>query len=113
MRSGFHTACFWIDKTFGSLRNAHESRPIKLPVEQSKRSTMKHVLILAAALRYCFEQSKVACLGNTEDQVNALMGKPTDPGKPDSDGITTNMYKNPTGEYIAVVQFLKGRSVAE
>jgi hypothetical protein len=41
------------------------------------------------------------------------MGKPTDPGKPDSDGITTNMYKNPTGEYIAVVQFLKGRSVAE
>jgi len=23
------------------------------------------------------------------------------------------MYKNPTGEYLAVVQFLKGRSVAE
>ena len=39
--------------------------------------------------------------------------RPDDPGKPDSDGVTTNMYKNPTGEYIAVVQFLKGHSVAE
>ena len=74
---------------------------------------MKHVLILAAAIVIALSSQIVARLGNTEDQVNALMGKPTDPGKPDSDGITTNMYKNPTGEYIAAVQFLKGRSVAE
>ena len=74
---------------------------------------MKHVLILAAAIIIPLSNQAVARLGNTEDQVNALLGKPTDPGKPDSDGITTNMYKNPTGEYIAVVQFLRGRSVAE
>ena len=74
---------------------------------------MKHVLILATAIMIAWGSQAVARLGNTEEQVNAVLGKPTDPGKPDSDGITTNMYKNPTGEYIAVVQFLKGRSVAE
>jgi hypothetical protein len=74
---------------------------------------MKHVLILAVAIIIALSSQAAARLGNTEDQVNALLGKPTDPGKPDSDGITTNMYKNPTGEYIAVVQFLKGHSVAE
>jgi len=74
---------------------------------------MKHVLILATAIMIAWGSQAVARLGNTEEQVNAVLGKPTDPGKPDSDGITTNMYKNPTGEYIAVVEFLKGRSVAE
>ena len=74
---------------------------------------MKHVLILAAALVIALSSQAFARLGQTEDQVNALFGKPVDPGKPDSDGITTNMYKNPTGEYLAVVQFLKGHSVAE
>jgi hypothetical protein len=74
---------------------------------------MKYVLILAAAITITLSRQAVARLGNTEDQVNAVLGKPTDPGKPDSDGITTNMYKNPTGEYIAVVQFLRGHSVAE
>jgi hypothetical protein len=39
------------------------------------------------------------------------LGKPTDQGNPDSDGVTTNMYKGPTGEYIAMV--LNGHSVAE
>ena len=74
---------------------------------------MKRILILAAALVIALSYHAFARLGQTEDQVNALFGKPVDPGKPDSDGITTNMYKNPTGEYLAVVQFLKGRSVAE
>jgi len=74
---------------------------------------MKRILTLAAAIIIALSSEAVARLGNTEDQVNALLGKPTDPGKPDSDGITTNMYKNPTGEYIAVVEFLKGHSVAE
>jgi hypothetical protein len=74
---------------------------------------MKHVLILAAALVIALSSQAFARLGQTEDQVNALFGKPVDPSKPDSDGITTNMYKNPTGEYLAVVQFLKGHSVAE
>ena len=74
---------------------------------------MKHVLILAATIVIALSGQAFARLGQTEDQVNALFGKPVDPGKPDSDGLTTNMYKNPTGEYLAVVQFLKGHSVAE
>src|SRR6266511_4520769 len=74
---------------------------------------MKHIVILAAALIIALSDQAFARLGQTEDQVNALFGKPTDPGKPDSDGITTNMYKNPTREYLAVVQFLKGHSVTE
>lgn len=74
---------------------------------------MRHVLMLAAGIIIAFGSQAVARLGNTENQVNALLGKPTDPGKPDSDGITTNMYKNATGDYIAVVQFLKSHSVAE
>jgi len=56
---------------------------------------MKHVLISTAAIIIALSSEAIARLGNTEDQVNALMGKPTDPGKPDSDGITTNMYKKP------------------
>jgi hypothetical protein len=74
---------------------------------------MKPILILAAAIVIALSGQAFARLGNTEDQVSALFGKPFDPGKPDSDGVTTNMYKNPTGEYIAVVQFLKGHSIAE
>ena len=74
---------------------------------------MKDVLVIAAAVMIALSSHAVARLGNTEEQVNAVLGKPTDPGKPDSDGITTNMYKNPTGEYIAMVQFLKGHSIAE
>jgi hypothetical protein len=74
---------------------------------------MKPIVILAAALIIALGDQAFARLGQTEDQVNALFEKPIDPGKPDSDGITTNMYKNPTGEYLAVVQFLKGHSVTE
>ena len=74
---------------------------------------MKPIIMLAAALIIALSYQAFARLGQTEDQVNALFGKPIDPGKPDSDGITTNMYKNPAGEYLAVVQFLKGHSVTE
>ena len=74
---------------------------------------MKRIVILAAALFIALSEQAFARLGNTEDQVNALLGKPFDPGKPDSDGVTTNMYKNPTGDYLAMVQFFKGHSVAE
>jgi hypothetical protein len=74
---------------------------------------MKRILMLAAALVIALSDQAFARLGNTEDQVSALFEKPVDPGKPDSDGVTTNTYKNPTGDYIAVVQFLKGHSIAE
>ena len=74
---------------------------------------MKSILILAAAIGLCLSSDAFARLGQTEEQVNALFGKPIDAGKPDKDGVTTNMYKNPSGEYHALVQFLKGHSIAE
>jgi hypothetical protein len=74
---------------------------------------MKNTMILGAALVIGLSSEAFARLGQTEEQVNALFGKPIDPGTPDKEGVTTNMYKNPTGEYHALVQFLKGHSIAE
>jgi hypothetical protein len=74
---------------------------------------MKNTMILAVAIVIVLSSQAFARLGQTEEQVNALFGKPIDPGTPDREGVTTNMYKNPTGEYHALVQFLKGHSIAE
>jgi hypothetical protein len=74
---------------------------------------MKNVMIIAAAIFAGLSTQAFARLGQTEEQVTALFGKSIDPGKPDTDGITTNIYKSPSGEYHALVQFLKGRSIAE
>jgi hypothetical protein len=49
---------------------------------------MKHIVILAATLVIALSNQAFARLGQTEDQVNALFGKPIDQGKPDSDGNT-------------------------
>jgi hypothetical protein len=78
-----------------------------------KRLTMKNILILAAAIVVGLSGDAFARLGQTEEQVSALFGKPIDAGTPDKEGVTTNMYKNPSGEYLALVQFLKGHSIAE
>jgi hypothetical protein len=74
---------------------------------------MKHILILAVTLVIGMSGQAFARIGQTEEQVSALFGKSIDPGTPDKEGVTTNMYKNPSGEYIALVQFLKGHSIAE
>jgi len=74
---------------------------------------MKNITIIAAAIVLGLITDAFARIGQTEEQVSALFGKPIDAGKPDKDGVTTNMYKNPSGEYHALVQFLKGRSIAE
>jgi hypothetical protein len=74
---------------------------------------MKNTMILAVAIVIGLSSQAFARLGQTEEQVTALFGKPIDPGTPDKEGVTTNMYKNPTGEYHALVQFLKGHSIAE
>jgi hypothetical protein len=79
----------------------------------SKRSIMKNILIMAAAIALGFSSDGFARIGQTEEQVSALFGKPVDAGTPNKDGVTTNMYKNPSGEYHALVQFLKGHSIAE
>ena len=74
---------------------------------------MKPLLILIAAIVLGLSSDAFARIGQTEEQVGALFGKPIDAGKPDKAGVTTNIYKNPSGEYHALVQFLKGHSIAE
>jgi hypothetical protein len=74
---------------------------------------MKPILILATAIVTGMSGHAFARIGQTEEQVSALFGKPIDAGTPDKEGVTTNIYKNPSGEYHVLVQFLKGRSIAE
>ena len=74
---------------------------------------MKNIMIIFAAIVLGLSSGAFARIGQTEEQVNALFGKPIDAGTPDKEGVTTNMYKNPTGQYHALVQFLRGRSIAE
>ena len=56
-----------------------------------KGPIMKLIAILAAALVIASSDHAFARLGQTEDQVDALFGKPIDPGKPDSDGINKHV----------------------
>ena len=74
---------------------------------------MKPILILIVVILVALGSTAFARIGQTEEQVSALFGKPIDAGKPDKEGVTTNMYKNPSGEYHALVQFQKGHSIAE
>jgi hypothetical protein len=74
---------------------------------------MKNVTIIAAAIVIGLSGQAFARLGQTEEQVSALFGKPIETDPPDKDGVTTNTYKNPSGDYHALVQFLKGHSIAE
>jgi hypothetical protein len=74
---------------------------------------MKNITMIAAAIAIGLSCQASARLGQTEEQVSALFGKPIDADKPDKEGVTTNTYKNPSGEYIALVQFQKGHSIAE
>jgi hypothetical protein len=69
--------------------------------------------LLIAAIVFGLNGAAFARIGQTEEQVTALFGKPIDAGTPDKDGVTTNMYKNPSGEYHALVQFQKNHSIAE
>ena len=74
---------------------------------------MRSIVIIAAVAALGLTSDAFARIGQTEEQVSALFGKPIDAGTPDKEGVTTNMYKNPSGEYHALVQFLKGHSIAE
>jgi len=51
---------------------------------------MKRILILAAAV-IALGGEAFARLSQTENQGNAFFGKPVDPGKPGSDGITISL----------------------
>jgi hypothetical protein len=74
---------------------------------------MKYILMVVATIVIGLSGQAFARLGQTEEQVSGLFGKPIDAGTPDKEGVTTNTYKNPSGEYHALVQFLKGHSIAE
>lgn len=70
-------------------------------------------MIIVAAIVLSLSSNAFARIGQTEEQVSALFGRSIDAGTPDKEGVTTNIYKNPSGEYLALVQFLKGHSIAE
>jgi hypothetical protein len=74
---------------------------------------MKTTMIIVAAIVLSLSSNAFARIGQTEEQVSALFGRSIDAGTPDKEGVTTNIYKNPSGEYLALVQFLKGHSIAE
>jgi hypothetical protein len=72
---------------------------------------MKRIWLLIAVLSFALGTRSFGALGNSEDQIADLFGKPVDTGKPDLRGITTNVYEK--GNYVILVQFLKGLSLAE
>ena len=72
---------------------------------------MKWILFMIVALTVAFSAHSFAALGDTEDQISDLFGKPVDQGFPDRRGISTNMYQK--GNYIILVQFLRRLSLAE
>lgn len=72
---------------------------------------MKRILLLIAALYIALSARTFGALGDTEDQIADLFGKPTNEGFPDQRGISTNTYQK--GNYIILVQFLRHLSLAE
>lgn len=72
---------------------------------------MKKTWLLIAALSLALNAQSFGALGNSEEQVADLFGQPIHTGNPDGRGITTNVYEK--GNYVILVQFLKGLSLAE
>lgn len=72
---------------------------------------MKGILFLVVVLCVALSGSLFAALGNTEDEVAELFGKPVNQGFPDKRGVVTNIYQK--GNYVILVQFLNHLSLAE
>ena len=72
---------------------------------------MKRILLLVGTLCVALSAQTFAALGTSENQVADLYGKPVDQGFPDKNSITTNTYHK--GDYLILVQFLRGYSLAE
>jgi hypothetical protein len=72
---------------------------------------MKRILVLIVILCVFSSGHLFAALGDTEDEIADLFGKPVEQGFPDKNGITTNRYQK--GNYIILVQFLRHLSLAE
>lgn len=73
---------------------------------------MKHFLLLIVlVVTTSFAGSVSAKIGDNEEQVAEVFGKPVRSTFPDKRGITTNTYEK--GDYRILVQFLKHLSIAE
>ena len=72
---------------------------------------MKRILLLVATLSIALSARSFGALGDTEEQVADLFGKPVNVGFPDKRGVSTNKYQK--GNYIILVQFLSHLSLAE
>lgn len=72
---------------------------------------MKQTAFLTVVFLTVTSASIFAALGNTENEVADLFGKPTDVGLPDNKGVSTNLYQK--GDYVILVQFLRHLSLAE
>src|ERR1700724_1501453 len=72
---------------------------------------MKRILIIVVICCFTLSGSLFAALGNTEDEIADLFGKPVNQCVPNAKGITTNTDQK--GNYIILVQFLRRLSLAE
>ena len=72
---------------------------------------MKRVVLLIVSLTAVWHGTLFARIGNTENQVAELYGKPVDQGELDKNAVITNTYQK--GDYLILVQFFRGRSIAE
>ena len=72
---------------------------------------MKRTLFLILLADLALSGNAFAALGNSENEIADLFGKPVEQGFPDKRGITTNTYQK--GKYIILVQFLNHLSLAE
>ena len=72
---------------------------------------MKRTLLFIAVLSFALSTRAFSGLGNSEEQIADLFGQPVHTGNPDKRGITTNVYEK--GNYVILVQFLQGLSLAE
>ena len=70
---------------------------------------MKRFLIFILAM--IFGVQLFAHIGDNEQKIEELYGKPVKSGFPDKRGLTTNRYEK--GDYIVLIQFLRRLSIAE
>ena len=70
---------------------------------------MKRVLVFF--LTVMFATQLFAHIGDNEQAIEELCGKPIKTGSPDKRGVTTNKYQ--AGNYLVLVQFFKHLSIAE
>jgi hypothetical protein len=72
---------------------------------------MKHFRLLIVLLAMTSAGQLSARIGNNEEQIAELYGKPVNSGFPDRNGVSTNSYQK--GDYLVLVQFLRHLSIAE